>query len=183
MITATALASGPAQQTPTFRATADMVRIDVSVLDRDRMPVRGLSAADFTIVDGGIEQPVLAFAAIDLPDRVRTGAPWTRDVAPDGVTNHPGAHRVVLVLFDDCSTPWDPSVLAFSRRIGRTTIDELGPQDLASVIYTSARRNGQELTNDRPRLMAAVDRFVPQSPAGSGPPSPFSAERSGQKRT
>src|SRR5688572_4659252 len=93
MITAAALASGHAQQTPIFRAAADLVQIDVSVLDRDRQPVRGLSAADFTIVDGGIEQPVVAFAAVDLPDRVRTGAAWTRDVSPDVVTNHPGAQR------------------------------------------------------------------------------------------
>jgi hypothetical protein len=47
------------------------------------------------------------------------------------------------------------------------------------VIYTSARRNGQELTNDRLRLIAAVERFIPQSPSGSGPPGQFSASPSG----
>jgi VWFA-related protein len=172
-----AIASGHAQQVPVFRATADIVQIDVSVLDRNRQPVHGLTAADFTVLDSGIEQPVVAFAAVDLPDRALPGAPWTRDVAPDVVTNHLGAHRVVLVLFDDCSTPWDPSVLQLSRRIAKAAVDELGPQDLASVIYTSARRNGQELTNDRVRLMAAIERFIPQSPTGSGPPGPFSASR------
>jgi VWFA-related protein len=172
-----AIRSGHAQQTPVFRATADIVQIDVSVLDRNRQPVDGLTAADFTVLDGGIEQPVVAFAAVDLPDRVRTGAPWTREVASDVVTNHIGAKRVVLVLFDDCSTPWDPSVLQLSRRIAKAAVDELGPQDLASVIYTSARRNGQELTNDHLRLTAAVDRFIPQSPAGSGPAGQFSASR------
>ena len=65
-----AVPSSRAQQTPVFRATADLVQIDVSVLDSDRQPVRGLTAADFTILDGGIEQPVVAFAAVDLPDRV-----------------------------------------------------------------------------------------------------------------
>jgi VWFA-related protein len=168
---------GRAQQVPVFRASADIVQIDVSVLGRDRQPVHGLRAADFTVLDEGIEQPVVAFAAVDLPDRVRTGAPWTVTVAPDVVTNHLGAQRVVLVLFDDCSTPWDPSVLQVSRRIAKAAVDELGLQDLASVIYTSARRNGQELTNDRVRLMAAVERFVPQSPAGSAPAGPFSASR------
>lgn len=170
-----AFASGHAQQVPVFRATADIVQIDVSVLDRDRQPVHGLTAADFVVLDDGIEQPIVAFAAVDLPDRVRTGAPWTRDVAPDVVTNHVGAKRVVLILFDDCSTPWDPSVLKLSRGVAKAAVDELGPQDLASVIYTSARRNGQELTNDRQRLMAAVERFVPQSPGGSGPVGQFSA--------
>jgi hypothetical protein len=106
-IAAGTIASGHAQQVPVFRATADIVQIDVSVLDRNRQPVHGLTVADFTVLDGGIEQPVVAFAAVDLPDRVRTGAPWTRDVAPDVVTNHVGAQRVVLVLFDDCRP--DPS--------------------------------------------------------------------------
>ena len=117
LIAVGAFASGHAQQVPVFRATADIVQIDVSVLHQDRQPVHGLTAADFTILDSGIEQPVVAFAAVDLPDRVRTGAPWTRDVAPDVVTNHLNAQRVVLIVFDDCSTPWDPSVLQFSRRI------------------------------------------------------------------
>jgi VWFA-related protein len=175
MITAGALASGHAQQAPIFRATADLVQIDVSVLDRNRLPVHGLTAADFTVLDGEIEQPVVAFAAVDLPDRVRTGAPWTRDVAPDVVTNHLGAQRVVLVLFDDCGIQWDPSQLQLSRRIAKAAVDELGPQDLASVIFTSARRSGQELTNDRVRLTAAVERFVPQAPAGSPLPGKFSA--------
>ena len=175
IIAVSVIASGRAQQPPIFRATADIVQIDVSVLDRDRQPLRGLTAADFTVLDGGIEQPVVAFAAVDLPDRVRTGAPWTRDVAPDVVTNHLGAQRVVLILFDDCSTPWDPSVLQLSRHIAKAAVEELGPRDLGSVIYTSARRNGQELTTDRQRLMAAVERFFPQSPAGSPAPGPFSA--------
>jgi VWFA-related protein len=177
IIAVATIPSGRAQQVPVFRITADIVQIDVSVLDRDRQPVHGLSAADFTVLDGGIEQPVVAFVAVDLPDRVRTGAPWTRDVVSDVVTNHLGAQRVVLVLFDDCSTPWDPSVLQLSRHIAKAAVDELGPQDLASVIYTSARRNGQELTNDRVRLMAAIERFIPKSPTGSGPPGPFSASR------
>lgn len=168
---------GRAQQVPVFRSTADIVQIDVSVLDRDRQPVRGLTAAAFTVFDGAVEQPVVAFAAVDLPDRVRTGAPWTRDVAPDVVTNQLGAQRVVVIVFDDCSTPWNPSVLQFSRRIARAAVDELGPQDLAGVVYTSARRNGQELTTDRQRLMAAVERFVPQNPNGGGPAGSFSASR------
>lgn len=172
-----AAASAEGQQVPVFRATANIVQIDVSVLDRDRQPVHGLTAADFTVLEGGIQQPIVAFAAVDLPDYVRTGAPWIRDVAPDVVTNHLDAQRVVLILFDDCSIEWDPSQLKLSRRIAKAAVDELGPQDLASVIYTSARRNGQELTRDRVRLMAAIERFWPQSPSGSPPPGPFSASR------
>ena len=58
IIAVSVIASGRAQQPPVFRAAADIVQIDVSVLDRDRQPVHGLTAADFTVLDGGIEQPV-----------------------------------------------------------------------------------------------------------------------------
>ena len=40
-------------QTPTFRTGVDAVQLDVSVLDKDRRPVRGLTAADFTVLDNG----------------------------------------------------------------------------------------------------------------------------------
>jgi hypothetical protein len=33
----------------TFRTGIDVIQIDVSVLDRDRRPVHGLAAADFTV--------------------------------------------------------------------------------------------------------------------------------------
>ena len=64
---AAALGSGLlAQQVPpTFRAIAEAVVIDASVLDRNRQPVRGLIAADFTILEDGQPQPIRTFKEID----------------------------------------------------------------------------------------------------------------------
>ena len=58
-----------AQQTPlpTFRTGVDIVEIDVTVLDKDRHPVKGLSAEDFTILDRDKPQPIVAFSAVDVP--------------------------------------------------------------------------------------------------------------------
>ena len=47
-----------AQQTPskpeaTFKSGVDVVHVDVSVLDKDRHPVQGLSAADFVVREDG----------------------------------------------------------------------------------------------------------------------------------
>jgi hypothetical protein len=53
---------------PLFRSGVNLVTVDASVLDRDRRTVRGLTAADFTILENGQPQPVTAFTAIDLPD-------------------------------------------------------------------------------------------------------------------
>lgn len=47
-----------AGQVPTFRSTTSAVSVDVSVRDRGRKPLTGLTAADFTVLDNGVKQTV-----------------------------------------------------------------------------------------------------------------------------
>ncbi|MCC7044857.1 MAG: VWA domain-containing protein [Acidobacteria bacterium] len=168
--------SAQAPQTPpVFRGGVDVVQLDVTVLDERRQPVRGLTADDFTVLERDTPQPIVSFAAIDLPPRPVDSARWVREIAPDVTTNHQDAQRVVVIVMDDCSTPFDPGVSKLAKTIAEQTVDLLGPADLASVVYTATRRLGQEFTSDRIRLRAAVERFVPRG--GTPPPSPFSASR------
>ncbi|HTL03605.1 MAG TPA: hypothetical protein VL243_15325, partial [Vicinamibacterales bacterium] len=114
-----ALSHGVAQQPsapsadslPSFRSGIDIVELDVSVLGKDRMPIRGLTAADFTVFEDGKPQPIVAFDAVDLPDFNRSSASWLRDIAPDVATNHRDAQRVVLILIDDCSVSFEDTTL------------------------------------------------------------------------
>jgi hypothetical protein len=64
------------QSQPTFRTGVDVVRLDVSVLDKKRRPVPNLTA-DFTVMEEGEPRSLLAFSAIDLPDAPTHGARWT----------------------------------------------------------------------------------------------------------
>jgi VWFA-related protein len=179
-----ALAVGAAQQpsapppdsVPSFRGGIDIVELDVSVLGKDRMPIRGLTPADFTVLEDGKPQPIVAFDAVDLPDVNQDGASWLRDVAPDVATNHRDAQRVVLILVDDCTVSFDDTRL--TKGISRAVVDGLGPSDLAAVIYTFARGDGQEFTTDRTLLQASLDRFVSHRP-NRQPDGPNAASRSG----
>ena len=148
----------PAQRTPVFRSTADLVQVDVSVLDGKRVPVKGLTAADFTVLEDGVARPVEAFAAIDLPARVvAQGASWTRDVPPDVATNRAGDDegRIVVILMDRTIPMGAPVTTA--RKIATEAVQALGPGDLAALISTSGGVP-QNLTSDRARLVRAINQ-------------------------
>jgi VWFA-related protein len=148
------------QPPPTFRTGVEAVVLDVSVLDKDRRPVRGLTAADFTILEDGKPQDVRTFKAIDLEDVVETlPAPWVREVAPDTRRNDEfKGHRVVVIVLDDASMGSASDVL-LARQLGRTIVDQLPPDDVAAVVYTLKKDEGQVFTKDRAKLRAAVERF------------------------
>jgi VWFA-related protein len=136
--------------------------VDVSVLDDKRRPVRGLTAGDFTVLEDGKPRPVTVFNPIEIeehPARVDGVASWVRDVPPDVTTNDVRPEgRLVVIMFDWSIRPED-QVLA--RKIATAAVDELGPGDLAAVVFTSPFSNAgipQNFTSDRARLLAAINR-------------------------
>ena len=154
----------PSQPVPRFRGGVDVVLLDVSVLDRDRRPVRGLTAADFTIFEEGRPQPIVSFDELDAPEPDGSLVPWMRDVAPDVRTNTDDQRRIILIILDDATISF--RYRQNVRRIGRTIVDQLGPADQAAVVYTADNRKSQDFTNDRQVLRSAVDRYVDTSIPG-----------------
>lgn len=149
-----------AAQAPQFRSGVDLVHLDVSVLDKDRRPVKGLTPADFTILEDGKPQTVAAFSAIDLPDPAPPPARWMREVSSDVRRNTEIVDkRLVSIVMDDAVIPFDIAMVRSAREIGRLVIDRLGPNDLASIVFTRDNRNAQEFTGDRARLLKAVETF------------------------
>lgn len=151
---------GAAQQPRTFRAGVEAVVLDVSVLDRNRRPVRDLTVADFTILEDGRPQTIQTFKAIDVPEAIGEDAtPWTREVLPDVRSNEDFKDgRVVVLVLDDATPMPAPDVLR-AKALARRTIEALGPHDLAAVVYAFNTKLGQEFTPDRARLLASVEKF------------------------
>jgi hypothetical protein len=109
----------------TFRAGVTVVQVDVSVLDRQRHPVGGLTAKDFTVLEDGKPREIVAFTPVELPARTggqfANAAAWTRDVAPDVATNDvPAEGRLVVIVFD-WSIRFDDSQSA--RKIAIETVN------------------------------------------------------------
>jgi VWFA-related protein len=132
------------------------VQVDVSVLDGKRHPVRGLTAADFSILEDGQPREIQAFTEVNLPDRVQSrDAAWTRDVPSDVATNLTAQEegRLLIILLDRTIPVGEPMMTA--RRVAAAAINQLGPGDLAAVVSTN---NGavQNLTADHTRLLHAI---------------------------
>ena len=159
---------GQAQQAPTFRARTDLVELDVSVLDKDHRPVRGLTRADFQVFEDGKPQDVAIFEAIDAPDPVPPPAAWMRDVTPDVTTNETRPTRLWVLAIDDALIPQDPFIIKSTRKVVTDIIDKFGPEDLVSIVFTADSRQAQDFTNDRAKLLATLDKFNPGNACWSG---------------
>jgi VWFA-related protein len=155
-------------QVPSFRSGVDVIQLDVTVLDKDHQPVRGLTASDFTILELGKPQPIVAFAAVDVPRPAGQSAPWLRDAPMDVVSNDVENRRLVTIVMDDAYTSFEPDHMKRAKQIARTAVDELGPGDLGAVVFTFLGRS-QNFTSDRSQLLSAIDSFTPKT-NGGGPP-------------
>ena len=148
---------------PQFRAGVELIQLDVAVLDDKRQPVRGLTVADFTVLEDGVPRPIKAFTPIELEALAPGSAPaWASDVVPDVTTNRIGAQegRLVVILMDRSIPAHQPAITA--RQIAAASIAALGINDLAAVVSTN---NGavQNFTTDRARLLRAVNASDPSS--------------------
>ena len=154
----------PAQQ-PTFHAVVDLIQVDASVLDKDRHPVRGLKAEDFTILEDGKPRKIATFAAVDLPDPATLPPPpvaWMRDVAPDVQTNRLSDGRLFVMILDDALIPDDPQMKAYAKDAAKKVIDRLSPTDLMSIVFTASNGHAQDFTSDHAKLLAAVETLDPK---------------------
>jgi VWFA-related protein len=142
-------------QQPSFRTGVHLVRIDVSVLDDKRQPVRGLQASDFTVLEDGKPRPVRAFTAVDHTAAAAPLTPMPLVPAHDVATNRVGdaTSRLIFILMDRSIPPERPMLVA--RQIADAAVDAMAPGDLAAIVTTGGGVP-QNLTTDRARLHKTI---------------------------
>ena len=141
-----------AEEPRSVRESVDvtLVEVPVRVLDRSGEPVRGLTAADFTLLDQGRPQTLTAVDAIELGDSADR-------VAPRAVP--PAARRRYLLLFDFAFAR--PKAVIAARRAAREfVLDGMLDTDLAAV-GTYSVETGVRLvvtfSSDRASLAQAIE--------------------------
>lgn len=161
-IATTVIAAGAPMdaQTPTFRTGVDIVRVDATVLDEHQRPIRGLTAADFRVLEDGRPRPIVAFDAIDIPEippPPPDEAAWVRAVPRDVVSNRVDERRIFLIIMDDATLPSAPQMIENAKRIATDVVSRMSDSDRAAVVFTANSSKAQSFTADRSRLLAAVN--------------------------
>jgi VWFA-related protein len=152
----------PAAQKPApadrFEETSEVVAVEVpvNVVGRDGQPVRGLSAADFEVFDGGDRQTLTDFEVIDLS----SAEAETRRMDSQRIEELGSAARRHFLLLFDLSFASPTSILRARLAARDFLLHSLHPADLAAVALYSLE-TGPKLvlafTPDRAQLARAID--------------------------
>jgi len=156
----------PAQivQPPLFRASVELVAVDVQVVDRDGRPILRMPAEQFDVLIDGKRRQVVsadlvryAQGAPGAPPRVYTG-PATSSL--DAATG-----RMFILAFDQLSFRLGQARAAAD--LARHFIDLLQPEDLVGL-YPFPDSTHVDLTHQRASVRGALGRIVGlQEPAAS----------------
>jgi VWFA-related protein len=164
-------AQSPESQDPsqTFRASVDVIEVDVSVTDKNGRPIRDLTQADFTILEDGKPQRIVSFtqfmAADTDPSRSARMSFVQPDTADNSLAERLGNGRLFAIVMDDMNLPGEDADLVIAARdAARHVVEQLGPSDQAAVVYVYEAGKTQDFTSDKGKLFDAIDKFLPNPP-------------------
>src|SRR5262245_16727208 len=155
----------PAQETravPTFPTRAELVTVDVLVLDAKGEPVRGLTTGDFALYEDGKPQAIATLEAFDFDAPPRAGpAPAVPSPSAASVAAVPrrGEGRPFILLVDDMSLA--PSRTEDVRKALRRFL-EGGVRDGDRVVFATTSGDAwwtARMPEDHDDLLALVARI------------------------
>lgn len=151
-----------AQQTPTFRARVDVVRVDVTVMARDGTAIRDLQPTDFAIEEDGVPQKVetLQFVRLDGTRAgngdeslvIRSPEHAAVEAARDDV-------RLFAIFLDDYHVDKKPHITIPLRKALRHLVEQFGPNDLITLMDPLTPLSHLEFTRSRSDLLRRVATF------------------------
>ncbi len=171
----------PAQQQPadyTFRASTEIVLVNVSVRDKSGKFVSNLKQEDFTLLEDGKPQKITSFdventdavPAPEVPQAVASDTTPTAPAAPKSATQNPDQlyrDRRLIVLFFDVAD-MEPDQIEHAVTAAQDYVDkQMLPADLVSVVSLgSSLTLAQDFTSDRGQLKKVLQSLNPA--AGQG---------------
>ena len=140
------------QSQPSFRSGIDLIRLDVSVVDKAGLPVKTLRAEDFVVrVDGSAR--AVSFARFygpneGLPSLARPASAFATNV------NRESGRLVIFVVDLESIKPGSEKLML---ETASKLVSNLAPTDLAGLLPIPGK--GVEATRDHARVTAAILRL------------------------
>ncbi len=154
-----AIATSPFDPGAGLIATANLVQVDVTVLEGNGRAAAGLGRKDFQIEDDGQAQQISGFEAV-------RAAKAAGAAGGAGASAARSQARTVLLYFDDLETP--SSQLAYARNAALGFLGGTLPAGERIGVVTSSGRGELAATSDVGRLRRAVAAIIPHPYSETG---------------
>ena len=150
------------QPTPTFRTGTDVVRVDVTVIDRKGLPHSTLTADDFEVAEDDVLQPITSFKYVAV-----TGHPEEGDELslPIRSPSHAAAEaarddvRVFLIFWDEYHIGRFQPTLEAKEYLTKFVREAFGPKDLVAFMDPLTPTSALRFTRDRLELAEQIRKF------------------------
>ena len=141
----------------TFKSEVGVIEINAVVTDGAGNFVRDLTKDDFQVYEDGRARSFSLFSLVDVP--VTSPLPVASPEADVRTLVESQSGRVYVLVLDDLHTA--PLRTMLLKAASRRFIERyFYPGDMAAIVFTGpGQSGGQELTDSRRLLLAAIDRF------------------------
>jgi len=150
------------QQQPTFKTGTELVRVDVTVLDRNGRPVPDLTADDFVVMEDGVPQRIQAFRMLALQGAPAADDDLTLTIGPRDTTRHHELARddvrMFLVFWDEFHIAPDPQGRMLRDDVVRFIRSGFGPTDFVAIMDPWTPSSDLTFSRDRYRLANEVSQ-------------------------
>jgi len=155
--------SAPPPQPPTFRVGVGAVRVDVTVIGRDGLPVSGLSREDFDVREDGVVQRVQLFQYVSLSGEPPAGSDESLTIrSPEHARQEAERDdvRVLVIFIDDYHLRAGPlDDVRLRRDLVRFIREQMRPLDLLAVMGPLTPISDLGLTRDMHVLLKRVNEL------------------------
>ncbi len=152
----------PPPQPPTFRAEANLVRVDVNVVDRHGEPVAELTQDDFAVEEDGVPQTIQSFKFISADGQpppgdgdslaIRSPEHAAAEAARDDV-------RVFVIFWDEYHIHRFAEAIKGRQALTDFVSNAFGPADLVALMDPLLPVDALKFTRDRRELSGKIAKL------------------------
>ncbi|MBV9958484.1 MAG: VWA domain-containing protein, partial [Acidobacteria bacterium] len=174
-LTFVAAGQTPSGQDETVKVSTAVVQTEAIVTDKSGRRIKGLTAADFSVLDEGKPQSVDYFTAIEssrvresnLPAGGTAAAAQPGATAPTSPLTIPYQGRYIALVFDDLNLT-NENFLRARKAFAEYINTKLTPTDMVALISTGgAMASLQQFTTDKQLLLSGLNRLAARNTLGA----------------